>query len=129
MRMTKTLSMLSHKNYDLNANEGFVTFLTSKLSTCFIDGFTLKMKSQSITCLLNKSEHAHIGFWTLKMKCTQYGLYGQAAFKNARAILFFEFGRSRQERRMGFTWAVKEACPMQAPTLGKCDLAWSLKEG
>ena len=27
----------------------------------------------------------YIGFWTLKMKCTQYGLNGQAAFKNARA--------------------------------------------
>jgi hypothetical protein len=29
----------------------------------------------------------YIGFWTLKMKCTQYGLYGQAAFKNAKIIL------------------------------------------
>jgi hypothetical protein len=28
--MTKTLSMVSHKNYNLNANEGFVIFLTSK---------------------------------------------------------------------------------------------------
>ena len=28
-----------------------------------------------------------IGFWTLKMKCTQYGLYGQAAFKDARVML------------------------------------------
>ena len=26
----------------------------------------------------------YIGFWTLKMKCIQYGLYGQAAFKHAR---------------------------------------------
>jgi hypothetical protein len=25
-RMTKTLSMVSHKNYNLNANEGFVIF-------------------------------------------------------------------------------------------------------
>ena len=25
----------------------------------------------------------YIGFWTLKTKCTQYGLYGQATFKNA----------------------------------------------
>ena len=40
--MTKTLSMVSHKNYNLNANEGFVMFLTSKLITCFIDSFTLK---------------------------------------------------------------------------------------
>jgi hypothetical protein len=28
----------------------------------------------------------YIGFWTLKVKCTQYGICSQAAFKNARAI-------------------------------------------
>jgi hypothetical protein len=56
-------------------------FLTSKLITCFIDCFLYI--------------YIYIGFWTLKMKCTQYGLYGQAAFKNARAILFFEIVRSR----------------------------------
>ena len=26
----------------------------------------------------------YIGFWTLTTKCTQYRLYGQAAFKNPR---------------------------------------------
>ena len=44
--MTKTLSLVSHKNYNFNANEGFVMFLTFKLVTCFIDGFILKKKSQ-----------------------------------------------------------------------------------
>ena len=63
--MTKTLSMVSHKNYNLNANEGFVIFLTSKLITCFIDGFTLKMKSQSIAYLLNGSEHI---YWILDLE-------------------------------------------------------------
>ena len=48
--------MVSHKNYNLNANEGFVMFLTSKLITCFIDGFTSKRKCQSIAYLLNDSE-------------------------------------------------------------------------
>ena len=43
--MTKTLSIVSHKNYNLGASEDFVIFLTSKLITCFIDGFTSKMKS------------------------------------------------------------------------------------
>ena len=33
----------------------------------------------------------YIGFWTLKIKCTQNELYGQAAFKNAR----FGQGRDR----------------------------------
>ena len=55
--MTKTLSMTGHKNYNLDANEGFVLFLTSKLITCFIDGFTWKMKSQLIACLLDGSKH------------------------------------------------------------------------
>ena len=31
--------MVSRKNYNLNANEGFVICLTSKLITCFIGGF------------------------------------------------------------------------------------------
>ena len=49
--------MVSYKNYNLNANEGFVIFLTSKLiSTCFISSFTLKITSQSIAYLLNESE-------------------------------------------------------------------------
>ena len=45
--------MVSHKNYNLSANEGFVLFLTSKLITCFVDSFTSKIKSQSITYILN----------------------------------------------------------------------------
>ena len=57
--------MVSHKNYNLNANEGFVIFLTSKLITCFIGGFTLIMKPQSIAHLLNGSEHI---YWILDLQ-------------------------------------------------------------
>ena len=73
--MTKILSMESHINYNLNAIEGFVIFLTFKLITCFIDNFNLKMKSQSIAYLLNGSKHID---WilTLRVKCTQYGICG-----------------------------------------------------
>ena len=39
----------------------------------------------------------YIGLWTLKMKCTQFGLYRQATFKNVRAILFSEVGQNMQE--------------------------------
>ena len=49
--------MVSQKNYNLNANEDFVLFLTSKLIICFNDSFTLKRKSQSIAYLLNGSDH------------------------------------------------------------------------
>ena len=67
--MTKTLAMVSHKNHNLNANEDFVIFFTSKLNTCFtgnfIDNFTLKMKSHSISYLLNESKHI---FWILDLR-------------------------------------------------------------
>jgi hypothetical protein len=43
----------------------------------------------------------NIGFWTLKMKCTQYGLNGQATFKIARAISFIEVGRSGHQFSVG----------------------------
>ena len=62
--MTKTLSMVCHKNYNLIANEIFVMFLISKLITCFIYGFTSKGKSQSIAYLLNEREHI---YWTLDL--------------------------------------------------------------
>ena len=57
--MTKILSMVSHKNYNLSANEGFVRVLISKLIISFIDGFSTKQNSQSIAYLLNESEHTH----------------------------------------------------------------------
>ena len=52
--------MVSHKNYNLSDNEGFVIFLTSMLITCFTGAFTLKMKSQLIAYLLNVSEHIYL---------------------------------------------------------------------
>jgi hypothetical protein len=81
--MTKTLSMVSHKNYGFSANEGFVMFLTSKFFTCFIDGFTSKRIHNQLL-IYSMKVNIYIGFRTLKVKCAQYGLYGQAAFKNAR---------------------------------------------
>ena len=71
--MTKILLMVSHKIYNLSANEGFVIFFTSMLITWFIGTFTLKMKYQSIVDLFNGSEHI---YWilNLKVKCTQYGI-------------------------------------------------------
>jgi hypothetical protein len=46
--------------------------------------------------------HIHIGFETLKVKCTRYGICSQATFKNARAMFFFVFGRGRQLFSGGF---------------------------
>ena len=73
------------QNNNLNANEGFVIILTSKLIICFIDGFTLKIKSQSIAYLLNGSEHIH---WILDLESEVYSIWDLAAFKNARIMVF-----------------------------------------
>ena len=40
--------MVSRKDYSLDANADFVTFVISKLVTCFIDNFVLGMKFQYI---------------------------------------------------------------------------------
>ena len=56
--MKKTLSLVSQKNYNLGANEVFVIFFTSKLITCFIDGFTFENEIP-IIYLLNGSEHIY----------------------------------------------------------------------
>jgi hypothetical protein len=60
--MNKFSSSVSHTNYNLNVNEDFVIFMTSKLSTCFIDGFIFEMKSQSIVYLLLKSVYIYMKF-------------------------------------------------------------------
>ena len=64
--------MVSHKNYNLSANEVFVMFLTSKLITCFIDGFTPKRNSQLIACSLNGSEHI---YWIMDLENEVYSIW------------------------------------------------------
>ena len=54
--------MVGHLNDNLSINEGFVMF-DFQISTCFIDGFTSKIKSQSIFVLLNGSERI---YWDLE---------------------------------------------------------------
>ena len=78
--------MVSHKNYYLNVNDEFVIFLTSKLITFFIDGFTFGMKSQSIAILSSGSAHIYIGFQALKVKWTQYEICSPTTFKNAKTM-------------------------------------------
>ena len=67
--------MVSHKNHNLNANEGIVIFLTSKSVTWFIGSFTLKLKFQPIV-FYSMKVNIYIGFGTLKVKCTQYEICG-----------------------------------------------------
>jgi hypothetical protein len=36
----------------------------------------------------------YIGLWTLEVKCTQYEICGEVAFKNARAMIFLKSSRA-----------------------------------
>ena len=47
-------------------------FLTSKLITCFVDGFTSRMKSQSIAYLLIGSAHI---YWILDLGGEVHSIY------------------------------------------------------
>jgi hypothetical protein len=38
----------------------------------------------------------YMGFWTLEMKYTQYGICGEVAFKNASVMVFLEVKRDGQ---------------------------------
>ena len=90
--MTKTLSMVSHKNYNLSASKDFVNFLTSKWITSFIDGFTLIMKSQSIAYVLNKNEHI---YWILDLKGEVHSIWDLwiSGLQNCKGNGFFKVGQ------------------------------------
>ena len=55
----RPLQMVSHKSYNINANEDFILFLTSEVITFFYKHFHSIMKSQSIASLLSGGTHTH----------------------------------------------------------------------
>jgi hypothetical protein len=51
----------------------------------------------------------YIGFWTLKVKCTHYGICSQVAFKNARAMFFSKLGGAGNSSRSGSKFSGRAA--------------------
>ena len=109
--MTKTISMLSHKNHNLDANEGFMTFLTSKLIIHFIDNFTLKLKSQSIAYLLNGSKYID---WSSDLEGEVHSIWDSwiSGRQDARATVFSKLRGVRNSFRSSskFQKATPEGC-------------------
>ena len=70
--MTKIILNGKSQNYILNVNEDFVNFFTSKLITCFIDGFTSGMKPQSIAYILIGSVHI---YWILDLEGEMHSIW------------------------------------------------------
>ena len=93
--------MVSHKNSNLNVNEDFVMFLTSKLITCLIDGFTSRMKSQSIVYFLIGSAHIN---WILDLEGevqSRWDLW-TSGFQEGKGNVFFEVGQDGQHFSVRF---------------------------
>ena len=63
--------MVSHKHYNLNANEDFVITFTSKFITCF--RFQLGNKIL-VNCLFTKGKWPYFGFWTSRLSAHISGL-------------------------------------------------------
>ena len=86
--MTKIILNGKSQNYNLNVNEDFVMFLTSKLITCFIDGFTSGMKSQSIAYLLIGSAHI---YWILDLEGEVHSIWGlqSSGLQECKGNVFF----------------------------------------
>jgi hypothetical protein len=74
--------------------------LTSKLITCFVDSFTFKIESQSITHILNGSDHVN---WILDRESEVHSIWDLwiSGLQNARAMVFYEVGRAGKSFRSG----------------------------
>ena len=118
--MTKTLSMVSHKNYNLNANEGFVMFLASKLITCFIDGCTSKIKSRWIAHILNGSEQI---YWVLDLEGEVHSIWELwiSGLQECKGNGLFEVGRNRHKFSVGSknSWSLFGGLPLPGSTFPK----------
>ena len=109
--MTKTLWMVSQKYYNLNANEDFVMFLTSKLITCFIDGFTSKRKSQS--CLFTQWKWTYIlDFGPWKRRALNMG------YMDKRPSRMQGSGQGQGVEALAFSVLPLAAAPMRATLVG-----------
>ena len=53
--------------------------------------FTLKMNPNHLF-IYSMEVNIYMEFWTLEMKCTQYGICEEMAFKNARRVVFSRSG-------------------------------------
>ena len=45
--------------------------------------------------------NTYIGFWTLNVKCTQYGICGKVAVNNARAMVFSKLAEAATSFQSG----------------------------
>jgi hypothetical protein len=101
MRMTKTILNYKLQDSNFNVNEDFVMFLISKLYRCFINGFTSRIKSQSIVELPTRSAHIH---WILDLEGEVHSIWDLWSnnLQEYKGNIFFEVGWGGQHISVGF---------------------------
>jgi hypothetical protein len=92
--------MVSCKIYNLNANEDFVVFLTSKIITWFIGSFTLKLNLQPIAYLLKVGEHIY-WIWDLEGEVHSTWDLWISGLQECKGNGFLEVGRAGISFRSG----------------------------
>ena len=98
--------MINYKNYNFNVDEDFVMFLISKLITCFINGSTSGMKSQSIAYLPIGSAHI---YWILDLEGEVHSIWDlwSSNLQKCKVNIFFEVGWGGQHISVGFIYISK----------------------
>ena len=92
--MTKALAMVSHKNHNLSANEGFGNIFDSQVVYMLYWQFHYEKKSQSIVYLLDGSEHI---YWILDLQDKVYSVWDLWThdLQESKGNDFFAVGRSK----------------------------------
>ena len=115
--------MVNHKNYNLKVDKDFVNFLTSKLITCVIDGFTSRVKSQSIAYLLIGSAHI---YWVLDSEGEVHSIWDlqSSGLQKYKGFVFSKMSGTGINFRLGSEIS-REDCPnpdLTPPIVCKGDL-------
>jgi hypothetical protein len=96
----RKFQIISHKNYNLNFNDGFVIFFTSKFTTCSMDNFTFEMKPHLIFYLLNENDYIH---WISDFENEVHPIWDLwiSNLQKCKGNGFLEIGRNGQQFSVG----------------------------
>ena len=76
-----------------------------------------------VNCLFTKWKRTHIAFWTLKLKCTQNGSYGQSGLQECKLCFTSKLFQNQVEwtiiyrRNLKFSYLVYGSC-LEVPDRG-----------
>ena len=107
----RQFQMVNHTNYNLNVNEDFAIFLTFKLITCFIDGFTSRINEIPIKCLFTNWKCTYIlDFRSWRWSALNMGFVVKQPSRMQGQCFFFKLGGVDNNFQSGSKFS-REGCP------------------